>query len=262
MDILTAWAKLESCDKLPTVVINAIDLCKIPKSHPEELNNITLIDRLNRMETRMSQMQAGLDEVVARNLMFNDKLNEMSSYASKVKASTVFSQTSHLSPAETARKVEQTHTSNTLMPQRTQELVVDNAEKIKQNVDNDSFQQPAYVLKQQRRQQNRTAKMEVISGSLRNHTSVRGAPEPNRDLLIYRVDTDTKVEDLKTFIAEKGYAVRSLDVMSKPNSKWKSFKLTVPVSQYSSLFDSSLWPEGICVCHFWNRKEHKSTQES
>ena len=69
MDILTAWAKLESCDKLPTVVINAIDLCKIPNSHPEELNNITLIDRLNRMESRMSQMQAGLDEVVARSLM-------------------------------------------------------------------------------------------------------------------------------------------------------------------------------------------------
>ena len=148
MDILTAWAKLESCDKLPTVVINAIDLCKIPNSHPEELNNITLIDCLNRMETHMSQMQAGLDEVVARNLMFNDKLNEMSSYASKVKASTLSSQASHLKPAETARQVEQTRISNTLVSQRTQELVVDNAENIKQNVDNDSFQQPAYVLKQ------------------------------------------------------------------------------------------------------------------
>ena len=186
----------------------------------------------------------------------------MSSYASKVKASTLSSQASQLKPVETARKVEQTHISNTLMSQRTQELVVDNAENIKQNVDNDSFQQPAYVLKQQRRQQNRAAKKEVISGSLRNHTSIRVAPEPNRDLFIYRVDTDTKVEDLKTFIAEKEYAVRSLEVMSKPDSRWKSFKLTVPLSQYSSLFDSSLWPEGICVHHFWNRKEHKSTPES
>ena len=49
LDIITAWGKLENKDCLPTVVINTLSLGIIPRSHPEELNNITLLDRLNKI---------------------------------------------------------------------------------------------------------------------------------------------------------------------------------------------------------------------
>ena len=48
---------------------------------PEELNNITLVDRLNQLETRMSSLQLNLDAVVADNMDFRDKLPDISSYA-------------------------------------------------------------------------------------------------------------------------------------------------------------------------------------
>ena len=49
--------------------------------HPEELNNITLVDRLNQLETRMSSLQLNLDAVVADNMDFRDKLPDISSNA-------------------------------------------------------------------------------------------------------------------------------------------------------------------------------------
>ena len=46
-DILTAWRKLDRADAIPLVAIDAFALGVIPRSHPEELNNISLVDRLN-----------------------------------------------------------------------------------------------------------------------------------------------------------------------------------------------------------------------
>ena len=52
-DILCAINKLDAGSKMPCVVIDAYSLGQIPRSHPEELNNISLLDRLNRLEQRM-----------------------------------------------------------------------------------------------------------------------------------------------------------------------------------------------------------------
>ena len=53
-DILCAINELDAGSKMPCVVIDAYSLSQIPRSHPEELNNISLLDRLNRLEQRMS----------------------------------------------------------------------------------------------------------------------------------------------------------------------------------------------------------------
>ena len=51
------------------VVIDAYSMGQIPRSHPEELNNISLLDRLNRLEQRMS----GLQEGVSTSLRLHDE---------------------------------------------------------------------------------------------------------------------------------------------------------------------------------------------
>ena len=84
-DILTAWGKLDRADAIPLVAIDALALGVIPRSHPEELNNISLVDRLNRLEARMSSMQSNMDNVIAQNFNINDQLKDLSSYASCVK---------------------------------------------------------------------------------------------------------------------------------------------------------------------------------
>ena len=68
-------------DKLPVVLIDSRDLGVIPSSHPEELNNISLVDRLNRLEARLSGVQEVLDKTVAENLYLRDKFEDFTSYA-------------------------------------------------------------------------------------------------------------------------------------------------------------------------------------
>ena len=56
----------------------------------------------------------------------------------------------------------------------------------------------------------------------------RGAPEPDRHLFICRLESDTDVAD------------KSVECLSNPNVKLKSFKLTVGVSKFQQLFTDHL----------------------
>ena len=63
-------------------VIDTSSLGIIPRAHPEELNNISLCDRLNRLEARMQSMQVTMDNSIAKNLQLEEKIVGMNSYAS------------------------------------------------------------------------------------------------------------------------------------------------------------------------------------
>jgi hypothetical protein len=59
----SALTKLERTDKMPYFVISAYDLLKIPRSMPEELNNISLVDRLAKLKGKISKIQ----DIVVKN---------------------------------------------------------------------------------------------------------------------------------------------------------------------------------------------------
>jgi len=106
-----------------------------------------------------------------------------------------------------------------------------------------------YVKKLQRPRKSR-----VVAGkkalSHAGATGFKGAPEPDRNLFIYRVEKDTTEEDIEQYLVDNDISYRSISCMSNPNSKYKSFKLTVAVSHFSQLFDDSLWPNGVRVRPF------------
>ena len=67
---------------MPTVLIDTYELHIIHISHPEELNNISLVDRLNRMEKKMSSMQEIIDGTVAEKMSISEKVNNLSAGSS------------------------------------------------------------------------------------------------------------------------------------------------------------------------------------
>ena len=89
MDIISSWMKLDRANNTPIVAICAENLGTIPRSHPEELNAITLVDRLNQLEQRMTNMQTNMDCMMAHNMNLNDQVKDLSSYASRVKSPVV-----------------------------------------------------------------------------------------------------------------------------------------------------------------------------
>ena len=54
-DIINALIKLDKANKVPTIVLGVLSLGLIPCSHPEELKNISLCDRLNQIICRMKK---------------------------------------------------------------------------------------------------------------------------------------------------------------------------------------------------------------
>ena len=63
-DVVGALGKLDAANKMPVVLIDAMSLGLIPRSHPEELRDISVVDRLNRLEQRAENMQGLLDNTV------------------------------------------------------------------------------------------------------------------------------------------------------------------------------------------------------
>ena len=49
----------------------------------------------------------------------------------------------------------------------------------------------------------------------------------------------------------KSFKVRNIELKSKPQSRYKSSKVTIPVSQMPLIFDEGKWPEGVCVRKFY-----------
>ena len=100
-----------------------------------------------------------------------------------------------------------------------------------------------------KRHQRHNKNSRIIRGS-GNFANIKGAPERTRYLFIYRVDKSTDDKDVEDHIRNHEFTVKSLSCISNDESKFKSFKLTVPVSEFKKLFDNTLWPNGVSVRPF------------
>ena len=76
-DIINALQILDARDMMPDIVISFKDLGTIPRSHPEELNDISLADRLNQLETKLSSVIDTVDTCVASNLALKEEFVEL-----------------------------------------------------------------------------------------------------------------------------------------------------------------------------------------
>ena len=61
---------------------------------------------------------------------------------------------------------------------------------------------------------------------------------------------DATDDDLRRYLKESNVDIRELKCISHSESKFKSFKLTVPVDQCQPLMSSDRWPSGVIVRQF------------
>lgn len=129
-------------------------------------------------------------------------------------------------------------------------LSVDNSDACSEtNESEDSFRLPKHQERKNRKAENKRRKF--VEGKVKvTKGAFRGAPEPKRDLFIYRVDKETEMDDLKSHIGDQGFTIRDLVLISHKEAAFKSYKLSVPVSEYNNLFDDNIWPEGVRIRKF------------
>ena len=270
-DIFLALDKLDKLQKMPTVVIPAFQLHLIPRSHPEELNNMSLLDRLNRIEKKMADLQFNTDRVIAENISINERLTNQFSYASAVQ-----------SRAPLIASAKDTYTVKTLDPPPIRRHP---NSSIQCRSNDNKFRLPLPVKSPPKgssgKSLNDTPEIDRVSmadssgfqyprrhrrnvavGKDRSSGAVKGAPEPNRDVFIYRVDKSTNDDSLYDYLIDKGITPNSLDCVSNPDARYKSYKLSIPLSMYSTLHDPDMWPEGIRICRFYNPKNINNGQSN
>ena len=127
--------------------------------------------------------------------------------------------------------------------------------------DDEGFMMPRYQEKKTRQHERKRHKV-ITDCHKPGNDGFRGAPEPSRDIFIYRVHPDTSERDIEDGIRGRNFEVRDLVCISSEQSVFKSFKLTVPASQLSSLWtDEFPWPEGVKVRRFFpSRRDQASTK--
>jgi len=110
-------------------------------------------------------------------------------------------------------------------------------------------------------QRKRQARANRIVGSNVLNGRFKGGPEPNRHLFIYRVDNICTESDILVHLKDHEISVIDLKCVSHAESKFKSFKLSVPKSEFSSLFAENMWPGGVCIRPFRERSNREQNYD-
>lgn len=112
--------------------------------------------------------------------------------------------------------------------------------------DNDGFEiPPAHRRKMFRKQ--------IVKGTGENK-KIKGGP---MDYFVYRVDKTSDEEKLKEYLNEHSINVIGVKLMSHPDSKYNSFKVSVAFSDIEKVNDPNNWPCGVMVCKFNPRNKHE-----
>lgn len=330
-DIITALAKLDKAEKVPLFAIDAYSLGLIPRIYPEEINNISLAERMNSLEKRMSDMSEIIENTVCQNIHIREQIDAMKKPPTFADVASLHvalppcgarptgSNTTRMVPSEaipnsnkpmtaigtsagTRENVVMNSTTNVnatsegtsrstnyLVPppgrgrsrgsgrgrgrgrgrgdfmsmfnHAASDVSFDRnstashrsrasqfRDKSHDDWNDDDWNIPPYFRKKNNRQERRRQK--TITGKTSGSGRFKGAPEPSRDLFIARVDSDTTDNDLTEYLTEKAVTIRDLKCTSHPNSRFKSFKLTIPLSNLSDLLDENFWPDGVQVRKF------------
>ena len=83
-------------------------------------------------------------------------------------------------------------------------------------------------------------------------------PDLVKHISICKVSKDIAYEDMFKYIASMGFTIYALTCVSNTNTKFKSFRLTVPHWELNQLLDENLWPKDMRVKQYIFPKKKRS----
>lgn len=91
--------------------------------------------------------------------------------------------------------------------------------------------------------------------------SLKGAPEPSRDLFVYRVAKGTDASLIEKQFRSSSINIRSIEKRSKETAKFDSFRVEVLKSDVARVLKPDFWPEGIYVRRYFTPRKPKEDAE-
>lgn len=266
-DIMEAITTISKEGSMPEFVVHYGSLGRLPLSKPEESCPISICDRLAKLEARMQQAEDVMarDHCKVATLEENARRMQGPAYSEVTRPKEMpMHPTKELKgrpqalPPRSALNVHPPDGFADTLPKR---LSVPGGMKpassmlsvasSKPSLNAEGFEYPA---RHQRKRRQR-----FVRGQRRNGDSnLVAAPEPARDIFIYRLMKTTEADDLIKYMTDNGIPPLDVKKVSHKDSKFASFRVQVRALLVKDVLHPDSWPENVCVRRFWQ----KSTQDS
>lgn len=260
-DILNAWQHL---DKRQSTIPNfyAINLDRLPKYGPEEIDLTDIVQRIGQMEAKMEKM----DKVQARTIgsiqTLSTAVNAKVSYASAARPTNIPQNSSegrgdHQSTSQPPVTVSQSHPTSgrptggtsgvqNPTPKTDTQMTISRNELTR---DNDGFELPP----DQRRRELKREKRKFLVGKKQGTTTLKAAQE-NVELFVFRIHKDVDDAELRDYIERENVDIQELECISHGDAIKKSYKLTIIKENEDKVLNENFWPEGIACRKFYRQR--------
>ena len=116
-----------------------------------------------------------------------------------------------------------------------------------------------FMYSTQQRKNMRRSKKAITGTSAGQGSKLKGAPEPSRDVFVYRVEKGVEPKDIEEHMTTNHVTVRGVNKVSNDEAKYCSFKVEIKISDLNTVLESDFWPAGICVRRFYRPRADTKT---
>lgn len=251
-DLIDAMIKLDEADRMPEITMSAKDIALIPSFHPEESNNVYMVERLNALEKRLDDlhhrvMTPAFSEVVSRG-------TPKSATSAPPAASGLQNRTEmHDSTGPIAGTRSEAEATPAAAPTNGQPL----------NKDASSWTKVKGKRWRKKQKMLRTAAQGVSSvvGEGGSDTEIKARPGLER-IFIHNLDRECDKMMLERFLHKK--QVKVIDVRKTSREDWlsASFKVVIDAKDKAKTLMTDFWPPGVHCREWITVKKAKSTPRS
>ena len=273
-DIVDSLIELDTSSH--NIVFCAKDLNRIPRWDPHETDHLSLLEKISKLEGRINNVESGVSENTVRSLNTEDKLIKLDTRMDACEKTMVTIVAKENDSKESASrpyldavlgKAKQPHVQGLIEPVRSfqikpscshsegnkdatgDDVVKDMGDRMDKSKKLDQTGEWSIPRQQARKEARRQRKIVTgIGGSNR----FKGGPPPTRDYFIYRVVKPTTEEAIKDFLQDNEITCDKVKMVSNPEAKYCSFKISVCVNEVDKLLTPDIWPEGVRVRKFFN----------
>ena len=292
IDLLNAIKKIDNEEaQLPQ--FSAVNLSRLPKNTPRDLDSMTKSEQLSEIEHRCESAEK-------RSIRNTDRINDLFNMYNEVQDNILQLRRSIANEIQLMKKEQRIDTlgvpdkqvlnpSSKPINTRPPEKVVSenswvkvvkangkkgskkmlgntdqrNLESTKFTVSNPGTSDNAensqisnasdFEIPREQRKRKARANRKAVFG--RNSTgTLKGAPR-RVDMFVFHLEKETDIDLVQTYVEDKNVNVFKAECVSHEDSVYKSFRITVDFSDRERMLEEDFWPQGVGCRQFFRRRQ-------